>query len=507
VSEDGRTRPPDQHPLLWRAALSPAAPAIETARGAWTFGELADRARRGARYVLSQSPGETCPIALLLEGSADFAAWFHAVALAGRSVLPLNLRLTAPEIARQLDDARVTCLLGGTGDARLATLEGVVPGLRAHAVPALESLPACTEPLPGERAEPDAVLAVLFTSGTTGRAKGACLTRGNFAASAVAALDRLGPAVGGRWLACMPLFHVGGLSIFWRSLEFGGAVRLLPRFDAREVSDALDTGTVEGISLVPTMLSRLLEERAGRTAPPGLRVLLLGGAAASPGLLARALALGYPVCPSYGLTEATSQVASAAPPQQGMARTMPVQPLAGTGVRIESEGHEVASGVAGEILVRGPTVMQGYLHRPEDTARVLRDGWLHTGDVGLLDPDGGLHVLDRRDDLIVSGGENVYPAEVEGVLLEHPAVAEAGVSGIPDPDLGSRVVAWIVAATGTTPDLDSLRRHCRERLAGFKQPREFRFVRELPRNSLGKLQRKRLPGTTPGDRGPAMIES
>jgi O-succinylbenzoic acid--CoA ligase len=498
VSEDGRTRPPDQHPLLWRAALSPAAPAIETARGAWTFGELADRARRGARYVRSQSPGDSSPIALLLEGSADFAAWFHAVALAGRSVLPLNLRLTAPEIARQLEDARVTCLLGGTGDARLATLEGVVPGLHAHAVPAVESLPACTQPLPGERAEPDAVLAVLFTSGTTGRAKGACLTRGNFAASAAATRDRLGPAVEGRWLSCMPLFHVGGLSILWRSLEFGAAVRLLPRFDAREVSEALDTGTIEGISLVPTMLSRLLEERAGRTAPPGLRVLLLGGAAASRGLLARALALGYPVCPTYGLTEATSQVASAAPPKRGATLPMPMLPLAATEVRIACEGHEAARGMPGEILVCGPTVMHGYLHRPDDTARVLRDGWLHTGDIGLMDADGGLRVLDRRDDLIVSGGENVYPAEVEVVLLEHSAVSEAGVAGVPDPDLGSRVVAWIVSATGAAPDLESLRLHCRERLAGFKQPREFRFVTELPRNSLGKLQRRRLSEAAPG---------
>jgi O-succinylbenzoic acid--CoA ligase len=483
--------------LSWRAARTPDAPAIETAGEAWSFARLADCARRSARYILSQAPDDGSPVALLLEPGAGFAAWFHGVALAGRPVLPLNLRLTAGEIARQLEDARVTRLVAGAGDMRLDALAASASGLRCLIAPDLDSLPSCTEPLPGEHAESDAVLAVLFTSGTTGRAKGACLTRANFAASAAASLDRLGPAAAGRWLACMPLFHVGGLSILWRSLEFGGPARLLPRFDAREVSDALDQGDVEGISLVPTMLSRLLEARTGRAAPEGLRVLLLGGAAAPAGLLARALELGYPICPTYGLTEATSQVASAAPPQPGAVHVSPMLPLAGTDVRIVCNGHECASGEAGEILVRGPTLMKGYLNRPEDTARVLRGGWLYTGDVGRFEPDGGLSVLDRRDDLIVSGGENVYPAEIEGVLLEHPGVAGAGVAGVPDPDLGSRVVAWIVAMPGREPDAESLRRHCREKLAGFKQPREFRFVPRLPLNSLGKLQRRRLADWTP----------
>ncbi len=493
-------RPSGRHPLPWRAALSPESPAIETADGVWSFGRLADRARRGGRHVLSQAPDDGSPIALLLEAGAGFVAWFHAIALAGRAVLPLNLRLTAGEIARQLEDARVTHLIGGAGDARVDAVAGGMRGVRCEVAPDLDRLPPCSEPLPGEHASDDSVLAVLFTSGTTGRAKGACLTRGNFAASAVAALDRLGPAVSGRWLACMPLFHVGGLSILWRSLEFGGAVQLLPRFDASEVSSRLDAGGIDGVSLVPTMLSRLLEARSDRPPPPGLRVLLLGGAAASPDLLSRAVALGYPVCPTYGLTEATSQVASAAPPDPGATRASPMRPLAGTEVRIVRERSEAAPGESGEILVRGPTVMKEYLNRPEDTARALRAGWLHTGDIGLLEADGGLRVLDRRDDLIVCGGENVYPAEIEAVLLEHPGVMDVGVAGVADPDLGSRVVAWIVTESGRELEVDSLRRHCRERLAGFKQPREFRFVPALPRNSLGKLLRRRLAEVVPSCR-------
>jgi O-succinylbenzoic acid--CoA ligase len=290
----------------------------------------------------------------------------------------------------------------------------------------------------------------------------------------------------------MPLFHVGGLSIVVRSVLFGGPIRLHSRFDAARVSDALDAGDIAGISLVPTMLSRLLDHRGPRPAPAGLQVLLLGGAAASPELLARARFAGYPVCPTYGLTEATSQVATARPQRPGASRPPPMLPLPGVEVRIVVEGEDASVGEPGEIVVGGPTVMQGYLDDPVATALALRDGWLHTGDIGFLDDAGGLHVLDRRDDLIVSGGENVYPAEIEAVLVGHPSVAEAGVSGVPDADLGSRVVAWIVASDATTADPQELAAFCRAHLAGFKCPREFRIASALPRTEAGKLQRRRL---------------
>jgi O-succinylbenzoic acid--CoA ligase len=485
--------------LAWRAAQAPAAPALETATDTWSFADLLDRARRGGSHIDALVPGGGAPIALLLENPLDFAAWFHAVALGGHTVLPLNLRLTSGEIAQQLTDARVRLLLGAGGDPRVPELAARVPGLRAEAVPPLESLPRSGEATShhvGDRAaDAGSGLAVLYTSGTSGRPKGARLSWENFNASALAAERRLGPAVRGRWLACMPLFHVGGLSILVRSIVFGGPVLLMPRFDVVALSDALDRGDVAGVSLVPTMLSRLLSHRAGRPAPRGLEILLLGGAGAAPELQQRALDAGYPVCPTYGLTEATSQVATAAPPPAGARRPSPMLPLPGTEVRILAEqGGELPAGTPGEIAVRGPCVMQGYLHDPAATARALRDGWLHTGDVGYLDFEGGLHILDRRDDLVVSGGENVYPAEVEAALLEHPAVADVGVTGIPDVDLGARVVAWIVAAPGAVPDVEGLRRHCRERLAGFKQPREFRYVDALPRNAAGKLQRRRLAG-------------
>jgi O-succinylbenzoic acid--CoA ligase len=338
---------------------------------------------------------------------------------------------------------------------------------------------------------------VLFTSGTSGRSKGACLSWGNFEASAAGALERLGPAVGRRWLSCMPLFHVGGLSILVRSVLYGGPVRLLSRFEVADVSDALDSGDIAGVSLVPTMLSRLLEHRGTRPAPAGLEVLLLGGAAAAPALLTRAAGLGYPVFSTYGLTEATSQVATARPRAAVTAAPPPMLPLQGTELRVVSGDRDAAIGEPGEILVRGPTVMVGYLGNEEATAHAIRNGWLHTGDVGSLDAEGGLHVLDRRDDLIVSGGENVYPAEVEAVLLEHASVAEAGVASLPDADLGARVVAWIVPRDGVAADAAALAEFCRDRLAGYKRPREFRFVDSLPRTAAGKLQRRRLASLAP----------
>jgi O-succinylbenzoic acid--CoA ligase len=478
--------------LWWRAAQTPDAIALETDTVVWSFAGLADRASRGAAYVAAQAPPRDAPIGLLLPGDERFAAWFHAIDLSGRVVLPLNLRLTAAELAQQLANARVRWVLGAADDERLATITARVPGLRVEIAPAFDALPKSSDPLPRIPIDDDTTLAVLYTSGTSGQAKGACLSRGNFLASARAAEDRLGAAVRERWLGCMPLFHVGGLSILMRSVLFGGPVRLQARFDAPAVSDALDSGDIAAVSLVPTMLSRLLAHRAGRPAPSGLRVLLLGGAAAAPELLARALAAGYPVCPTYGLTEATSQVATSAPPHSRAVIVLPMRPLLGTEVRIVTGDRDEPTGTAGEIVVRGPTVMRGYLHDPDATARALRDGWLHTGDIGYLDADGGLHVLDRRDDLIVSGGENVYPAEIEAVLLEHPAVADAGVTGIADPDLGARVVAWVVAEPGTSLQVEALQQHCRDRLAGFKQPREFRLVTVLPRNAAGKLQRRRL---------------
>jgi O-succinylbenzoic acid--CoA ligase len=491
--------------LLERARLCGGEEAIRIGERRLDFDELADLSLRGAGRLRRWGVQSGDLVAVLLENGLDFVQLVHAVSLCGSRFLPLNTRLTSEELATQLRLSRATHLVYGGGDladrARAASRE--LPGLQSAAFDsAFEdgSLPESTDrasdaPL-SERIDPGDVFAVLFTSGTSAAPKGVCLTYGNFQASAFAAALHLELRRDDWWLACLPLFHVGGLSILMRNALLGSPVLIHERFEPDWVNQAIDQG-ITHVSLVPTMLGRLLEVRGDRPAPASLRGILLGGAAAPPLLLERARELGFRVLPSYGLTEACSQVATCSPDDPETAGD-PIgsvgHALFGTEIRIaDARGRPLPPGSEGEILVRGPTVMAGYLHDAEGTSRALQDGWLRTGDVGALDPTGRLRMLDRRADLIVSGGENVSPAEVEAVLREHPDVADLGVAALPDPDLGSRVAAWIVPRAGAPRRAEDLERFCRRRLAGFKVPREFHFGDALPRNSSGKLLRRQLP--------------
>jgi O-succinylbenzoic acid--CoA ligase len=300
---------------------------------------------------------------------------------------------------------------------------------------------------------------------------------------------RLGIRPDDRWLLPLPLFHVGGLAVLTRSAIYGTTADVHVRFDADAVADALASGHVTLCSLVPTMLARLLGVWGDRPVPDSFRAILLGGGPIAPHLLQRAGEIGLRVAPSYGLTEAASQVATAVPSHSWPGSDIAARPLPFSRLRVVDEaGADVPASDVGEILVAGPTVMAGYWRQPEATARALSGGWLHTGDVGWLDDDGRLHVADRRDDLIVSGGENVYPAEVEAVLMQHPDVAEAGVVGVPDEAWGQRVIAVIVRRNADLNEAE-LAAHAREHLAGYKVPREFVWVNALPRTAAGKLRR------------------
>jgi len=240
------------------------------------------------------------------------------------------------------------------------------------------------------------------------------------------------------------------------------------------------------------MLHRLLQSRA-KPWPASLRLVLLGGAAATPELLAAAWEASVPVAPTYGLTEASSQVATALPADARRKPGSVGKPLFLTDVRIvDDSGHELPAGEIGEVLVRGPQVMAGYYHNPDATARTLRNGWLHTGDLGSLDDESDLFLVQRRSDLIVTGGENVYPAEVEAVLRAHPAVMEACVVGVADGEWGQRVAAAVQLQPDAWADETALLTFCRERLAGYKIPRQVRFVEELPQTASGKIERRRV---------------
>jgi len=488
--------------LAARAKISGAQPALEFRGSSLSYTELLGEVRSAAASLLELDVERGDVVAALLPNGAAFAVLLHATAACGAVLLPLNVRLTAHEITQQLRDADAGLLVHGAGPlASLAnTVAAALPRLRTiacaddqHLFRSAPVVATAATKIEAEASADGDPLAILFTSGTSGTPKGAELTRGNFVWSATASAFHLGVSRGDRWLACMPLYHVGGLSILLRAVLYGNAVVIHERFDPAAVNAALDGGHITCTSLVATMLARLLDERGDRPAPPQLRFVLLGGGPAPAGLIERAHSLGFPVAATYGLTEAASQVATCIPREPSETPNGGLRPLLGCEVRVvDIEDDDLPDGVAGELLVRGPGVMRGYVNQPEATATALRGGWLHTGDVGLRAKDGSLTILDRRSDLILSGGENVYPSEVEAVLCAHPAVAEAAVAAVPDADFGQRPAAWLVYRPGIPRDEEPLRAFCRERLAGYKVPVAFHAVTQLPRTASGKLKRREL---------------
>ncbi len=486
--------------LPWRAGTTPHRPALVAPDGErLSYAALHARADDVARRLVALGVRAGDRVAVMLPNGAAFAAVAHGAMRAGAVLLPLNLRLTPSEQAWQVTDAGARLLVCAARTAAAATVvRERAAGLQLVSVDGGGAVSlADVDPAPGDtlrdRASPDEPLAILYTSGTTGSPRGAVLTYANFWWSAMGSALNLGVHDDDRWLAPMPLFHVGGLSVLTRSAIQGTTAIVHDGFDAERVSEAIDAERVTLVSLVPTMLGRLLDVRGDRPFPPSLRCVLLGGGPAPRPLLERCAALGVPVSQTYGLTEACSQVATLAPVDALRKVGSAGKPLYPTELRVaRDDGSDATSREAGEILVRGPTVMRGYWNRADATARALRDGWLHTGDVGTLDEEGYLHVLDRRDDLVVSGGENVYPAEVEGVLLAHPGVVEAAVVGVPDDEWGQRVVALVrVSDDAVTGDV--LRAFCRARIAGYKVPAEMHLTRDaLPRNAAGKLLRREV---------------
>ena len=443
-----RTIVPRPLPLPLRARTHPDHTAIEAAGARTSYRELERLAATSARRLASLGVGAHDRVATTLAPGLEFAALLHALPKLGAALVPIDSRQSAAERRWMVEDCAARLLL----EEPLAGAQADV-GLREEAAPG--------EPL-----------TVLYSSGTTARPHAVVHTHANHEASALASAWNLGVAPDDRWLCVLPLFHVGGLSILLRSAIYATTAVIYERFDADRAAATLERGEATVVSLVPTMLRRLAA--AGLEAAPALRAALLGGAPVPRDLLEWATERAIPVLQTYGMTETASQVATLSA-AEALERTGSAgRPLLGVELRI---------GSAGEILVRGPMVSEGAL---------ATDGWLHTGDRGRLEPDGFLVVDGRIKETIVSGGENVSPAEVEEALLAHPAVADAAVAGRPDEDRGEVVVAFVVVVEAVAEE--DLLRHCRSRLAPFKVPSAVRTVSELPRTASGKLQRGRLVG-------------
>lgn len=432
-----------------------------------THAQLEDRVAAATGRLRTLGVGRGTRVGLWAENSPEWMVIALAVARAGGVLVPLNTRLANPEIEWQVARAALPVVIASDALAARGIVAGrVVPLAEWRSLASEDRTPAAGHDDPAREA------AIVFTSGTTGRPKGAVLTRGNELASARASAQVLPLAPGDRWLASLPFFHVGGLGIIQRCVLAGACVVLPDSFAAEDLERAIVSAAVTHLSVVDATLRRILETRGGRALPEHVRAVVVGGGPVSAALLdacPRALA-------TYGLTETCSMVTLVRPDSAVAQRRTAGRPLPGIELRVAADGV---------IEVRGPVVMRGYLDDPAATQAVLCEGWLRTGDLGEIDAHGCLRVLARRDDLIISGGENVYPAEVEHALREHPDVADAVVVGIPDSQWGEVPLAFVELRAPGAPDLDAF---LAPRLARYKRPR-IRFIASIPRLANGKPDR------------------
>jgi O-succinylbenzoic acid--CoA ligase len=434
--------------LAQRSQSCPDRTALIADGAEMTYAELEAEATWVARRLAAHGVRRGSIAALTMHPRREQVVLAHALMKVGACLLPLSPRLTATERAEIVAAEEPIVDLDDAGE--LTQTEADMPLLGEH--------------------DMDEICAHVLTSGSTGTPHPVGLTYGNFLWSAVGSAFNIGVEPEDRWLCCLPLSHISGLGIVMRSVIYGTAAVVHDGFNVDRVAESLERDRITVVSLVATMLTRLLDAGADLSGP---RALLIGGGPVPEDALEEALRRGATVVQTYGLTETCSQVTTLAPADARRKLGSAGRPLLSAHLRIQD----------GEILVQGPTVAPG---------RADADGWLHTGDLGRIDEEGFLYVEDRMDDLIVTGGENVVPAEVEKVLLRHPEVADAAVVGREDPEWQQAVTAIVVLQDGSGVSPDELRRHCAESLAGYKVPKRVELAAALPRTPSGKLMRRAL---------------
>jgi long-chain acyl-CoA synthetase len=466
-----------------------------------TYAQLDERSNRLAQALLAGGLSEGSRVAYLGRSASEVIELLFAVAKIGAVIVPLNWRLSRRELAGVLADAQAPLLIADPGYRQ--TAEALAPqALRIVGDDYEDWLREHDAVDPGGRGEPGDIVVQMYTSGTTGVPKGVLTTHRNLAAAATTSTcwtfdaDTVS-------LTPLPLFHIGGIGWVYCGLWHGATTILVSEFDAAAVLDDLERLRVTNPIFVPTMLQMLAAvPGAGDRDHSALRSITYGASPITTTTLRAALrAFGCPMIGLYGLTETTGGVVHldgddhhTDGPRQRLLRSAG-RPYPWVELRIvdPATGRDVLTGSVGEIWMRAPNVMAGYFNRPAETAAAITgDGWLRTGDGGYLDGEGYLFLTDRVKDMIVSGGENVYPIEVEEVLAQHPDVDDVAVIGVPDERWGEAVKALVVTRDGCAPEPEVLIAFARERLAGYKLPRSVDFVADLPRTPTGKVLKREL---------------
>jgi long-chain acyl-CoA synthetase len=482
--------------LIDTAAAEGPHPALRMDEDHLSYAEFRDAALRVAASLQARGiqPGDR--IGMVLPNVLSFPIVFYGALLSGAAVVPMNPLLKAREVEYYLRDSGARLVVTGEQSAEPVTEAAGTVGIEAVTVgPAMPDALLADDALdaPVDRADDDTAV-ILYTSGTTGQPKGAELTHAGLNSNARTMQETLLEGTPDDVImGCLPLFHVFGLTCSLNAGVLSGAtLTLIPRFDGGKALSVVERDGVTVFQGVPTMFSAMLHQPdATDHDMSSLRVCVSGGSA-MPVEVMRSFeeTFGCIVLEGYGLSE-TSPVASFNHPHAERKPGSIGTPIRGVEMRlVDDEGNDVAAGEVGEIAIRGENVMKGYWNRPEETAQAIPDGWFRTGDLARVDDDGYYFIVDRKKEMIIRGGYNVYPREIEEALYEHPAVAEAACIGIKHPDLGEEVVAAVSLKPGASAEPDELQAFVKERVAAYKYPRHLWVVDALPKGPTGKILRR-----------------
>jgi acyl-CoA synthetase (AMP-forming)/AMP-acid ligase II len=475
-----------------------------------TYSEVAGRVARLASALRELGVNRGDRVAMLSVNSDRYVEYLLAVPWADAVLNPVNVRWSPAEVAYSLADSGSTVLFVDDNFVSMVpALREAHSGLRTvihcgdgeppDGMVSYEELISAHQPVPDVRRGGQDLAGVFYTGGTTGFPKGVMLSHAALVTSALGLVATGRTFVtGDRFLHVAPMFHLADLATFNAVLMLGGSHVMVPAFKPRAVLDAIQRHRVTATLLVPTMIQLVVDDPAVAGFDlASLRSVVYGASPISPAVLDRAMKVfdSADFTQGYGMTELAPLATLLSPEdhRNGALLRSAGRAAPNTEIRVvDPDGLEVPAGTQGEITVRGGNVMQGYWNKPEETAAVLRDGWMHTGDGGYLDEDGYLFVVDRLKDMIVSGGENVYSIEVENALAEHPAVAQCAVIGVPDAQWGERVHAVVVLRDGVPATAEELRAHSKSLIAGYKTPRSIEFADSLPISGAGKILKREL---------------